>query len=75
MTADIGPSRLQDIAERMGVAKGYAAQYRHRLLAAELIEPAGHGLVAFALPFLREYLLREGKSRIMALKSPRNGLG
>jgi len=75
MTEDLGPSRLLDVATRMGVTTDYAAQYRHRLVAAELIEPAGHGLVAFAVPFLREYLVREGKSRIMALRSPRNGRG
>ena len=34
----------------------YASQYRLRLIAAGLIRPAGHGLVDFTLPHLREWL-------------------
>jgi hypothetical protein len=56
MAADDGPSRISDIQRRLGVEKSYANVYRTRLIGAELIEPAGHGRVAFALPYLREYL-------------------
>jgi len=60
MAQDRGPVRIADIAERLGVNANYASQYRRRLLAAELIEPAGTGRVDFALPYLREYLLATG---------------
>ncbi|MGB9112096.1 MAG: ATP-binding protein [Acidimicrobiales bacterium] len=56
MARDDGPSSMGDIAERLGVDANYASQYRLRLIAAELITPAGYGKVDFALPYLREYL-------------------
>lgn len=56
MARDDGPSKMSDIAERIGADGTYAGQYRLRLIAAELIEPAGWGRVDFALPYLREYL-------------------
>lgn len=56
MAHDDGPSRMADIAARLGVDATYAGQYRLRLIAAELIEPRGHGLVDFTLPGLRDYL-------------------
>jgi hypothetical protein len=37
------------------VSRDYTNVYRARLIAAELIEPAGRGRVDFALPYLREY--------------------
>jgi hypothetical protein len=56
MARDDGPSRMADLANRLGVTKTYASQYRLRLIALDLIEPAGHGRVDFALPYLRDYL-------------------
>ncbi len=56
MAEDDGPSRTGDIAERMGRNHSYVSRYRARLIAAELIRPAGHGLVEFTLPYLREPL-------------------
>jgi hypothetical protein len=56
MARDDGPSRMADVMQRLGVDKNYASQYRLRLIAAELIEPAGHGKVDFAIPYLREHL-------------------
>lgn len=56
MAKDDGPSRMADIQHRLDVDVNYASQYRLRLIAAELIEPARHGYVDFALPYLREYL-------------------
>jgi hypothetical protein len=56
MSHDDGPSRLADIAARLGVTRDYASQYRARLIAAEAIEPCGHGWVRFAVPFLRDHL-------------------
>jgi hypothetical protein len=56
MSTDDGPSRMGDIAKRMGVDANYASQYRLRLIAAGLIEPAGHGKVRFVLPHIRDWL-------------------
>ncbi|WP_229660041.1 ATP-binding protein [Tersicoccus solisilvae] len=57
MVTDAGPSRVADIAERMGVTVKYQSVYRARLIEDELVRPAGTGLVEFALPYLREALL------------------
>lgn len=56
MARDDGPSRMSVIADRLGVTQTYAGQYRLRLIAADMIRPAGHGLVEFELPGLRDYL-------------------
>lgn len=56
MAQDDGPSTLADIGRRLGANSNYTSQYRLRLLALELIKPAGHGRVEFALPYLRDYL-------------------
>lgn len=56
MAVDDGPSRMKSIARRLGVDANYASQYRLRLIAAGLIEPAGHGMVMFTLPVIREWL-------------------
>lgn len=62
MAQDDGPSRMADVQQRLGVDANYAGQYRLRLIAAELIEPAGYGSVDFALPYLREYLREQAVS-------------
>ena len=41
MAEDDGPSRPHDLAVRMGVDDNYVSQYRLRLIAAEVIRPAG----------------------------------
>lgn len=56
MAHDDGPSKMSDIAARLNVDANYASQYRLRLIATELIEPAGHGRVDFTMPYLRDYL-------------------
>jgi len=56
MARDEGPSRTAHVARRMRVSAGYASVYRERLIAAQMIEPAGYGRVQFALPYLRDYL-------------------
>ena len=56
MAHDDGPSRMSDIGSRLKVDANYASQYRLRLIASELIEPAGHGRVDFTMPYLRDYL-------------------
>lgn len=64
MAKDAGPSKIRDIGERMNVDTNYVGQYRLRLIAQELIRPAGYGRVDFALPYLREYLLDHATSGV-----------
>lgn len=56
MSTDDGPSRMSDIATRMGVDAQYAGNYRKRLIDAEMIRPTAHGFVDYELPYMREYL-------------------
>jgi hypothetical protein len=56
MAHDNGPSQIGEVQRRMGVDKYYAASYRRRLIAKELISPAGRGLVAFTIPGIGDYL-------------------
>lgn len=56
MSVDDGPSSTSEIAKRLGVSAVYAAQYRRRLMEAELIAPSAYGYVDFTLPGLRDYL-------------------
>ncbi|WP_104054275.1 MULTISPECIES: ATP-binding protein [unclassified Arthrobacter] len=56
MAEDDGPSLAGDIGRRIGAKTNLVANYRSRLLAAGLIESAGHGKVTFAIPGLRQHL-------------------
>ena len=56
MARDDGPSQVRDIAERLGTDTNYVSQYRLRLIAADVVVPAGRGMVDFVLPHLRDYL-------------------
>jgi type II secretory pathway predicted ATPase ExeA len=56
MAVDDGPSRSADLAARLGVDQSFIGKYRRRLAAAEVVEPAGRGRIAFAVPMLRDYL-------------------
>lgn len=56
MSVDDGPSRMSDIARRMGVDSQYAGTYRKRLIEADMIRPTSYGYVDYELPFMREYL-------------------
>lgn len=53
MLPDSGPSRVSEIAKRMGV---YASQYKRRLLEDGVIGERGRGLVGFDIPAFREFL-------------------
>jgi len=59
MARDDGPSRMADVAARLGVDANYASQYRLRLIAAGMIRATSHGYVNFTLPYLREHLRDE----------------
>lgn len=56
MAHDDGPSRVGEIARRMGVETKYASVYRQRMITAGLVESPGWGQVEFTLPYLRDYL-------------------
>jgi hypothetical protein len=56
MSRDDGRSRLSDLQHRLLAADDYVAGQRLRLIAAQLIEPAGPDFVDFAPPFLREHV-------------------
>jgi hypothetical protein len=62
MAVDDGPSRMADIAARLTADANYASQYRLRLIAADMIHPAGHGHVDYTLPYLRDYLREHAAS-------------
>lgn len=59
MAQDKEPVRQATIAKRMGVTGGYVSEYKRRLLEQGVIEEVSRGEVAFALPGLRDYVLRE----------------
>lgn len=56
MATDNEPSKMSDIASRLGRNPQYAGVYRNRLVEAHIIKPASYGKVTFAVPHLREYL-------------------
>ena len=56
MAEDEATSDFASIKERLGVSPGYASKYRSRLIAAGMVKAAGHGKLAYAPPYLREYL-------------------
>ena len=49
---------LSEIGKRMGVTPQYVQNYKKRLIQAGIISQPGRGVVAFSVPYLREYLLR-----------------
>ncbi|MCK0112884.1 ATP-binding protein [Ornithinimicrobium sp. F0845] len=59
MAQDDGASSTGAVAARLGLTAQHANVFRTRLIQRELIAPAGHGLVDFALPYLREHLRRQ----------------
>ena len=73
MAVDDQPSKMSDVAQRMGVDGNYAGQYRLRLIQAELIHAAAHGRVDFSLPNLREYLREHASHDVLA--PPTSGTG
>nr|WP_306270891.1 ATP-binding protein [Ornithinimicrobium sp. HY1793] len=62
MAQDDGPSSTGTVAARLGLTAQHANVFRARLIERELILPAGHGLVDYSLPYLRDHLRREAAS-------------
>ena len=56
MSIDEGPTASGEIGHRLGAKPNTVANYRSRLIAVGLIEPAEYGHVTFAIPGLREHL-------------------
>ncbi|MBM7052139.1 hypothetical protein [Rothia sp. ZJ1223] len=63
MATDDAPSKMSDIASRLGKTPQYAGVYRNRLVEAHIIRPASYGKVTFAVPHLREYLRNRSEPR------------
>jgi hypothetical protein len=60
MAQDRGkPSRMADLVDRLSKPRSWVNNYRSRLIAAEVIEPAGRGLVRYTIPYLGDSLQRE----------------
>lgn len=51
-------SNVRDIALRAGKSRSWASKYRESLIRAHMIEGLGGGEVAYAVPYLGEYLTR-----------------
>lgn len=56
MLPDASSSAIRDVMARLGVDHGWVSRYRSRLLVAGMIRPDGRGRVAYALPYLRDFL-------------------
>jgi hypothetical protein len=56
MVPDDGGSQFGAIVERLDVSKGYASQYRQRLMEAGLVVSETRGQLSFRLPYMREFL-------------------
>ena len=54
-----GPAASGDVAALMGLSTTEVGSYRKRLIDAALVEPCGDGKVDFAIPYMRDYLLRD----------------
>ncbi len=75
MAMDDGPSRISDIARRLGVDLGYTSVYRQRLIDAQMIEPAGHGVLRFTLPRMTEHLRSRGAVEEIAARTAPRAIG
>lgn len=53
-----GPVSSGEVAQTMGREAKNVSTFRKRLIDASLIEPLGYGKMGFAIPYMREYLLR-----------------
>lgn len=51
------PAQTGEVSRLMGLSTKDTSSYRKRLIDAAVIEKAGYGRVAFAIPYMREYLV------------------
>lgn len=73
MAVDDQPSKMSDVARRMGVDGNYAGQYRLRLIHAELIHASARGRVDFSLPYLRDYLRERASHDVLTPEPTQRG--
>lgn len=59
MLQDERESRIADLVARLNRSSAQVAQYRKRLIEAGVIGQRGRGVVAFELPYFREYLMEK----------------
>ena len=59
MLPDEASSKISDITERLGWTNNLSAQYRLRLIRQGIIEEYGRGKVQFAMPLLKDYLMKD----------------
>ena len=65
MVKDRRVSSTSDIAKRLCVASTSLSSARSQLIERQIIEPTAYGYVAFATPFVREYL-RKNRVQLLA---------
>lgn len=53
------PSKVVDIAARIGKSQSWASKYRRSLVDEHVIEPVGRGEVAYAIPHFGEYMKKQ----------------
>ena len=58
MSEDEEISKTSDISLRMEKDKGFTSRYRDRLIATGVIKTVGHGELIFAIPYMREFLIK-----------------
>ena len=63
MLPDAAESKMRDITERMGINTNLAGQYRLRLIKQGVIEEYGRGRVQFAMPLIKDYLMKYYSTR------------
>lgn len=56
MAVDDGPSRVRDVARRIGRTVDLVGGYRTRLADADLVHSTGYGTMDFAMPHLRHHI-------------------
>ena len=58
MAQDENESKMADIQAKLGVSQSYAAQYRKRLIEADVIHSPRRGIIAYTVPQTRWYFLK-----------------
>ena len=62
MSEDEEVSKTSDISLRLEKDKGFTSRYRDRLLATGVIKAVGHGELSFAIPYMREFLIKNQRN-------------
>lgn len=57
---DPTPSKVADLAERLGKSSSWVSKYRASLIRERVARPAGRGLLTYAIPHLGDYIRAQG---------------